>query len=60
MKLREIVEECTKHPRSCLACPLYMPYTLNQGACYKACVKYSVLMPDSISCIDIENDKEDY
>lgn len=60
MKLRDIVEECTKHPRICRDCPLFDKYTLNRGACYKACAKYSVLMPDAISCIDIENDKEEY
>lgn len=60
MKLRDVVEECTKHPRSCFDCKLYTSYTLNRGACYKACVKYSVLMPDRISCMDIENDKEEY
>lgn len=60
MKLRDVVEECSKHPRSCCDCPLYVPYTLNKGGCYKACAKYMVLIPDAISYLDIENDKEEY
>lgn len=59
MTLTEIVNECVHH-RFCDSCSLYKEYTFNLGPCYKACKKYSVILPSEIALIDIKQDKEDY
>lgn len=60
MRLSDLVMTCREHNISCIDCPLLVGYLTKQGPCYKASLKYPIIIPADIADYDAENDTEEY